>query len=67
MKIIANIQKNFGCANNKKLVAPQGFEPRSCGPKPQVLPLDERALCVLRRSRTFNLLIRSQGLYPIEL
>ena len=27
----------------KKLVAPQGFEPRYYGPEPHVLPLDEGA------------------------
>ena len=26
------------------IVAPEGFEPPHCGPKPHVLPLDERAI-----------------------
>lgn len=28
------------------MVAPQGFEPQLSGPKPDVLPLDERAIYV---------------------
>ena len=50
------------------LVTPQGFEPRFSGPKPLVLPLDERAIYVrspitpnLERFKVIYLYFKSQA------
>ena len=36
------------------IVTPQGLEPQLSGPKPLVLPLDERVICWKGRTRTYD-------------